>query len=319
MKMIGKVLLAAALAAGPLVAAAQDPTWPAKPIRIIVPYPAGGAVEVMVRALSTKLAGELGQPVVVEAKPGGNSNIGADTVANAPPDGYTLLASGPWFIINQLIETGRRWKPSDFMPIARFAVSPNYMVVGATSAARTVSDYVEMAKKSPGMLYGSTGVGSTQDMAVEMFKNAAGIKLDPVLYKGAPPIIPDLVSGQVSMAIVAGGNATAQIDAGRLRALASTGSRRSATTPDVPTMGEAGYPNVEVISWYGLHAPAGTSASVAKKLDDAVKAAATDSEVMKRITTANGEEGYQNAADFDQYLKSEFTRWEKVVAGLTRK
>jgi len=301
-----------------LSAGAQEARWPDRPIRLVVPYPAGGAVDVMVRALSVRMSSDLGQPVVVEARPGGNSNIGADLVANAPPDGYTLLASSPWFTINQLVDNGRRWKAADFQPIAQFATSPNYMVVGADSPARTVADYVDMAKRSPGLLYGSTGIGSTQDMAVAMFATSAGIKLEPVPYKGAPPILPDLVSGQLSMAIVAGGNATAQIQAGRLRALASTAGKRSASTPDIPTLAEAGYP-VTVVSWYGFHAPAGTPKAVIDKLASAVKIAAESQETQARFTAANAEAAYLGTADFMKALEDERSAWAQVVPLLEKK
>lgn len=299
-------------------AGAQEANWPERPVRIIVPYPAGGAVDVMVRALSVQISTRLGQPIVVEARPGGNSNIGADVVASAPPDGYTLLASSPWFTINQLVDNGRRWKSSDFAPIAQFATSPNYMVVGADSPAKTVADYVALAKKSPGMLYGSTGIGSTQDMAVAMFASSAGIKLEPVPYKGAPPILPDLASGQLSMAVVAGGNATAQIKAGRLRALASTASARSPSTPDIPTLVESGFP-VTVVSWYGLHAPAGTPKAVVEKIASAVKAAIEAPETKERFAAANAEVSYLGTADFNQALEDERSSWAKVVPLLEKK
>lgn len=303
----------------PVAASAQDARWPERPIRVIVPYPAGGAVDVMVRAVSLRMSSELGQPVIVEAKPGGNSNIGADVVATAAPDGYTLLASSPWFTINQLVENGRRWKATDFQAVAQFATSSNYMVVGAGSPANSVADYVAMARKAPKMLYGSTGIGSTQDMAVAMFSAAAGIELEPVYYKGAPPILPDLASGQLSMAIVAGGNATAQIKAGRVRALASTAAKRSASTPDVPTLVESGYPDVTVVSWYGFHAPAGTPASVVKKLAAAVDAAANDPETQARFATANAEPAYEDTAAFQKSLSDEHGKWSKAVSLLEKK
>jgi tripartite-type tricarboxylate transporter receptor subunit TctC len=318
MKRLVQALGLSAAVAFAVPVAAQESNWPERPVRIIVPYPAGGAVDVMVRALSVQMSNRLGQPIVVEARPGGNSNIGADVVASAPADGYTLLASSPWFTINQLVDNGRRWKASDFEPIAQFATSPNYMVVGADSPARTVADYVAMARKSPGMLYGSTGIGSTQDMAVAMFASSAGIKLEPVPYKGAPPILPDLASGQLSMAIVAGGNATAQIKAGRLRALASTASERSASTPDIPTLVESGFP-VTVVSWYGLHAPAGTPKPVIEKIASAVKAAAESRETQERFAAANAEVSYLGTADFHKTLEDERSSWEKVVPLLEKK
>ena len=312
------VLGASFVMALPGAATAQG-NWPDRPIRIIVPYPAGGAVDVMVRALSIRMATELGQPIVVEAKPGGNSNIGAETVSNSAPDGYTLLASSPWFTLNQLVETGRRWKSTDFAPVAQFATSPNYMVVGASSPARTVADYVAMAKQSPGLQYGSPGIGSTQDLAVAMFASAAGIRLEPVHYKGAPPILPDLASGQLSMAIVAAGNATAQIKAGRLRALASTGSKRTASTADVPTLAESGYPDVVVMSWYGFHAPAGTSPAVIARIAAAMKVATGDPDTQARFAAANAEGAFVETAPFARALELEHANWSKAVAGLGQK
>ena len=194
---IGRFVLGAlSLLAGSSAFSADS--YPSKPIRVIVPYAAGGVVDVQTRVVTQRVAIELGQPIVVEAKPGAGGNIAAETVARAPADGYTVLVTAPFIINNPLMETGLRWAPRDFMPVVRFTLSPSYFVVPMSSPARTVKEYVELAKKaSPPLQYGDGGPGSTQSMANEMFKIVAGIPLEPVLYKGAPPIVPDLIKWHV--------------------------------------------------------------------------------------------------------------------------
>lgn len=288
--------------------------YPSKPIRVIVPYAAGGVVDVQTRAVTQRLAVELGQPIVVEAKPGAGGNIAAEHVAHAPADGYTLLVSAPFIINNPLMETGLRWSPKDFTPVARFTLSPSYFVVPTSSPAKSVKEYVDLAKKAnPPMQYADGGPGSTQSMANEMFKLVAGIQLEPVLYKGAPPIIPDLINGMFSMAILPSSVAYPQVKAGKIRALANINSRRSTQLPDIPTIAEAGYPDVTALSWYGFHVPAGTPAEVVKKLEAAVQAATSTQEVRERLANAGGEVAFLNQSEFTGFLKTDAQRWEKVV------
>lgn len=311
-------LTAAALAAGlflsvlPGVAAAQA-AWPAKPIRVIVPYPAGGVVDVMTRAVTTRMSADLGQAIVVEARPGANANIGADAVSGAPADGYTLLVSAPYLVTNPMLETGLRWKPADFIPVARYALSPSYLVVPATSAAQSVKAYAEMAKASPGLQYGDGGTGSTQSMAIEMFKSVAGIRLEPVMYKGAPPIIPDLIAGTLTMSVLPSTVAIPHVKSGRLRALANTSDKRSPTFPDVPTIAEAGFPDMTVLSWYGFHVPAGTPPDLIRRIAEATGAAAASPEVRERLLSAGGEASFMAGDDFAAFMKEEGIRWTRFV------
>lgn len=306
------------IASLPLAAAAQPVGWPARPIRVIVPYAAGGVVDVMARAVTSRMAAELGQPIVVEAKPGASGNIGADTVASAAPDGYTWLVSAPFIVNNPLIETGLRWKPADFAPVARFALSPSYFVVPADSAARTVRDYTEQARRSPGLQYGDGGTGSTQSMAIEMYQAVAGVRLESVLYKGAPPIVPDLVAGRLSMSVLPSTVAIPQIRSGKLRALANTSSKRSAAFPDVPTIAEAGYPEVTVLSWYGFHVPAGTPADVVRRINDAVAAAVAAPEVRERLAAAGGEADHAGGAEFAAFMRDEQARWSRFASEIAK-
>ncbi|MGD9942325.1 MAG: tripartite tricarboxylate transporter substrate binding protein [Burkholderiaceae bacterium] len=299
-------------------AAAQAVAWPSKPIRVIVPYAAGGVVDVMARAVVMRMASELGQPIVVEAKPGANANIGADTVANAAADGYTWLISAPFLLNNPMLETGLRWKQSDFIPAARFALSPSYFVVPANSPAKSVQDYVEMARRSPGLQYGDGGTGSTQSMAIEMLKASTGIKLEPVMYKGAPPIVPDLVAGTLSMTVLPSTVAIPLIRTGKLRALANTSDKRSPTFPDVPTIAEAGYPEMTVLSWYGIHVPAGTPPEVVRRISDAAAVASAQSEVRERLNTAGGEIAYLSTTDFSAFIKEDQPRWARIVEAMKK-
>jgi tripartite-type tricarboxylate transporter receptor subunit TctC len=307
----------ATLAAGALspVAAFAQPaaSWPTRPIRVIVPYAAGGVVDVMTRAVTARMSIDLGQPIVVEAKPGANANIGADTVANAPADGYTLLVSAPFLVANPMLETSLRWKPADFVPVARFALSPSYLVVPADSPARSVRDYVEMARRSPGLQYGDGGTGSTQSMATEMLKSVAGIRLEPVMYKGAPPIVPDLVTGTLSMSVLPSTVAIPHLRSGKLRALANTGDKRSPGFLDVPTIAEAGFPDVTVMSWYGFHVPAGTPPEIVRRLAEATGAAAAQPEVRERLASAGGEAGFLAGAELAAFLREEQARWPRFV------
>ena len=306
--------LAAAAAVGLAPGAASAQAWPSKPIRVIVPYPAGGVVDVMARAVMQRLSTDLGQPIVVEAKPGANANIGADTVAGAPADGYTWLVSAAFIVNNPLIETSLRWKPSDFVPVARYALSPSFLVVPAGSPARSVKEFVELARRQPGLQYAEGGIGTPQSMVIQMLQSVAGIRLEPVMYKGAPPAVPDLVAGTVPMGVLPSTVAIPQVKSGKLRALANTSDKRSPALPDVPTMTEAGFGEATVLSWYGIHVPAGTPPELVRRISDAIVAAAGTPEVRERLAAAGGESAPLGGADFVAFMKDEHARWTRFVA-----
>ena len=294
-------------------------TFPAKPIRVIVPYAAGGVVDVQTRAVTIRMAEDLGQPIVVEAKPGANANIAAEMVARSPADGYTLLVTAPFFINNPMLASNLRWTQADFVPVGRFALSPSYFVVPMNSPAKSVKEFAELARKAkPAFQYGDGGQGSTQSMANEMFRQVAGIPLEPVLYKGAPPVIPDLINGMVSMAIIPSTVAVPQIKAGKLRALANINSVRSADLPDVPTIAEAGFPEVTALSWYGLHVPAGTPPEAVRRLEAAMRAATATGEVKERLINAGGEVAFLGQSDFTAFIKADTVRWEKIAQAIKK-
>lgn len=296
-----------------LVALAADP-YPFKPIRVIVPYAAGGVVDIQTRVLTQRLAEELKQPIVVEARPGASGNIAAEYVARSPADGYTLIVSASFMINNPMLESNLRWAPRDFVPIARFALSPSYFVVPANSPAKTVKEFVELAKKAnPPWQYADGGTGTPQTMSNEVFKTIAGIALEPVMYKGAPPIVPDLINGLMSMAIMPSTVAIPHVKSGRIRALANINSRRSVQLPDVPTIAETGYPEATTLSWYGLHAPAGTPPDVIQKIEAAMRVSTASSDVKDRLVSSGGEEAFLGTTEFSNFLASDAQRWEKLV------
>lgn len=304
----------------PSVSGAEQ-TWPERPVTVVIPYPAGGMADVVARVLTNELGKELGQSFIAEPKPGANSNIAANTVAKAKPDGYTLLISGPWFAINQYIETGKRWETDSLMPVARFALTDNMLVVPATSKANTVADYVKLARDQGAdpLQYGSPGTGSTQRMAAELFLREAGIRVDPVQYKGAPPIIPDLVSGRVSMAILAAGNVTPLIEAGKLKGLATFGEKRGPNTPSIPTMAELGYPKAVVTSWFGLHAPADTPEAIIDRLAATIQKILQKPDVQSTLKTADAQAAFLGTSDFAKFISGEQVLWSEVASGIKDK
>jgi len=302
--------LAAAFA---ISGAAWADNYPSKPIRIIVPYPAGGVVDVQTRAMTAGLSVEIGQSIVVEARPGANGNIAAESVAKAAPDGYTLIVSAPFIINNPLLEgASLRWAPANFAPVGRFSLSPSYFLVPAASPARDLKEFMAMAARANPPLQHGTTAGSTQSMAVEMLTAATGVKFEPVNYKGAPPAALDLIAQRLAFGIVPSSVAYPYVKDGRLRALANTSSSRSAQLPDVPTAAEAGFPQITVISWYGLHAPAGTPVAVLDRLDRAMKAAVARSDVQERLVTAGGEAAFLDRQAFIRFLAEDETMWKRI-------
>ncbi|MEY4694949.1 MAG: hypothetical protein RLZZ95_1398 [Pseudomonadota bacterium] len=293
--------------------ASTEEPFPSKPLKVIVPYPSGGVVDLQTRAMTQGLSAELGLPVVVDPRPGANGNIAAEAVARAPADGYTLLVTAPYLINNPLIDHNLRWGPKDFVPLARFSMSPSFLCVPAASPARTVRDYVEMARRAkPALQFGDPGAGTTQTMSVEILKSTAGIEIEGIAYKGAPPLAIDLINNAFSMSVLPSSVAYPHVKSGKLRALATTSATRSAQLPDVPTMAEAGYPEATVISWYGLHAPAATPTAVLRKLDAAIKASVQKADTQSRLVSAGGEAAYLGTEDFTRFLVGEGQMWERI-------
>lgn len=293
--------------------------FPSKPIKIVVPYAPGGVVDVQTRAMTQTMSDILKTPIVVEPKPGASGSIAAEAVARAPADGYTLIVSASFLNASPLLESNLRWSPKQFTPVGRFALSPSYFLVPATSPAQTVKEFVEMAKKSPKPLqYANGGDGTPQVVSNLLFAHEAGIKLEGVGYKGAPPSIPDLINGLIAMQVTPSTVAYPQVKGGKLRALANMSNARSAQLPDVPTIAEAGYPSAAVLSWYGLHAPAGTPPEVIRVLEAAMQQACATADVKQRLASAGGEEAFLGTKDFSAFVAKDAQQWAQAVKVISK-
>lgn len=307
---------AIALGAGAstLPAAAQT-GFPAKPIRIVVPYSAGGVVDAIARIIGEKLSKKYGQPVIVENRAGGGGSIGTDFVAKSPADGYTLLMVSPSFAVTPLLQKSITWDPTrDFKGVAGFGVIPNVIVVHPSVAAKDMREFIEIAKKGPAPTYASSGIGTSSHLTGELLAQSAGIKLTHVPYKGQPDATTDLLAGRVAMMPMSTSLALPHIKAGKLRALAVTTAQRSSALPLVPTVAEAAkLPGFEVGTWLALVAPARTPDAVLRQLSRDVAQAMALPDVKERFHDLALEGDPQSGQEFDAFLRSEVARWAKVV------
>ncbi len=297
------------------VSALHAQTYPAKPVRIVVGFAAGGPTDVTARQLSQKLTEKLGQPVIVEPRTGAGGNIAAEFVAKSPPDGYTLLlpafahAVNPSLYANLPFDTEK-----DFVPIALLTTSANLLAVHPSLPVRNVRELIVLAKAKPGELtYGSAGVASASHLAGELLNSMAGIKLAHIPYKGAAPASIDLVGGHISAAFPSISLALPHAKAGRLRLLGVAGLKRAESLPDLPTIAEAGVPGFEVLSWYGLLAPAGTPADIIVRLNQEVTRGLNEADSLERIRAVGAEPIKSTPAEFNTFLKNEIAKWAKVI------
>ena len=305
-------LLIAALA--PLSVLAQ--AYPNKPIRLIVPFPAGGATDILARALSQKLGEKIGQTVVVENRPGAGGTIGADAAAKSIADGYTLLLAtssthsiGP--AINPKIPYNAE---TDFTPVAYVASSPNIVVVPNTLPVKTMREFIDYARKNPGKLnYASSGNGTIVHLTTEYFKAQSDTFILHIPYRGTALAIPDLVSGKVDVLFDSFVTGMPHVKDGKLRALAVTSAKRSALAPDMPTVAEV-LPGFESVTWFGLYGPKAMPADVTAKINQAVNAALADADVKERFARLGAEPAGGTPQAFAAMVKSDNTKWKKIIA-----
>ena len=277
--------LLAPLASGPAAAqaSASAGNWPAKPVRIVQPFAAGGGGDIVSRLLAEKMQAELGQPVVVENRPGAGGNIGAQQVARQPADGYTLMTTSGGFAIAPSLFKSLGYDPvKDFVPVTKIAIAPLLVLVRADSPLRSMADLVALAKKDPkAVSYASFGIGSPSHMIGESINKQAGITMAHVPYS-AGNAVTDLLGGQVTVAILDALSQTPQVKAGKLRALALNGNQRLPALPDVPTLTESGIP-FDLVGWHGLFAPAGTPREIVERLNRLVNQIITQPDVRARL------------------------------------
>ena len=304
-------VLAAAMS---LPAFAAD-SYPTKPIRILVGYTAGGAVDVVARTIGQQLAASLGQAVIVENKPGAGTNIAVRSLIDSPPDGYTLMLTANALAANMALYTPAPFDAErDVVAVSMVGRVPVVIAAGAASEFTSLKSLVDAARAKPGSVnYASPGNGSTPHLAMEMFAHAAGIQLSHVPYKGGSQAITDVLGGQVALVAVNALEVVPHVKAGKLRVLAVMGAARTPMLPDAPTIAQSGYPGFEASVWYGLIAPAKTPQPIVDQLHDAVQKALASPEVQKRISDVGGEVTPGSAAQFRALIHDERVRYEKLV------
>lgn len=298
----------------PLGAQAQDWT-PTKPVRIIVPI-VGSTNDVLARLFAPELSKAFGQPFVVENKGGAGGNLGADFVAKSDPDGHTLLIgyNGP-IAVNVTLFKNMPYDPQkDLTPISLVVTTPQFLVVNSSVPAKNLAEFVAQAKAAPGkMSYGSVSIGSASHLTMEMLKTAAKIDVVHIPYKGAPPVLADLLGGQIQAGFFVPGNVLGYMKDGKLRAIGATGRKRFPAVPDVPTMIEQGYPDFEAIAWIGFLAPGGTPKNIVDRYHREIARIAQTPEVKGKLEALSFEVVATTPEEFRQWIAKEIPRWGKVI------
>jgi tripartite-type tricarboxylate transporter receptor subunit TctC len=302
----------ALIAASPL-AGAQ--TFPDKPVTLVVPFPPGGTTDVLARALAERLQPLLGQPVIVESKPGAGATLGADMVAKAKPDGHTLLVGAVHHTIASSVYKRLGYDfQKDFKPLTVIAMVPNVLVVNASSPVRTVADLVAQAKAAkPGFSYGSNGNGTAQHLIGTQFQNQTGAELLHIPYKGSGPLTTDLLGGQVTMSFDTITPVLPHIKAGKLRPLAVTTGKRSSALPEVPTLAESGLAGFDIGTWFGVLAPAATPPAVTTKLSDAMRQVINSPEFRARMAEIGAEPVGNSPEQMARQIREETEKFAKLV------
>ena len=312
-------LLAAAAAAVLFTAAVHAQEWPAKPVRIVVPFPAGGSADLMPRIVAEKLSEKWGQPVIVDNRPGAAGNIGADAVFRSDPDGYTLMSSPPPpLVINKILYPKLTYDPDQFVPISVIGAIPNVLLVHPQVGANSVAELIAIAKANPGKLnYASQGNGTTSHLTAELFKTMAGAPLGPlqithIPYKGTAPALTDLIAGQVDMMCDNLGVSLPHVRTGKLKALAVASKRRFPGLPDVPALAET-LPGFESVAWFGIVAPPKTSPAIAEKVASGVQDALKRPDVQKRLADLSAEPMGLGPGETAIFMHQEVERWGAVI------
>ncbi len=312
-----KVHVAIAMGLAVFVAAqiAGAQSYPAKPIRAVIPFPPGGAADALIRPLSPKLGEMLAQQIVVDSRPGANGNIAAEIVARAPADGYTLLFGNSSLPISVTLYDKLPFDVTkDFTPISLVALTPSVLVVHPSIPVRTIKDVIALARKNPGKLnFASGGVGNTMHLAAALLNTMAGTNMVHVPYKGAGPAIVDVIGGQCDMVFVNIAPVLGHIRAGKVNAIAVTSKVRATVLPEVPTVAESGMPGYESTTWYGFLGPAGLPKEIVARLNSAIIAAVGAKETRERYVALGSEPETSSPEQFAAYLRNDIASWAKVV------
>ena len=304
----------AVLLSFPLLAAEQS--YPSKPIRLVVPFPAGGSLDVVARAIGQKLTEAWGQPVVIDNRPGAGGNIGADLVAKSAPDGYTILEGAlSTHAVNVSLYAKMPYDPiKDFAPITLVAVTPNVLVLNASYPVNSVPELLAYARANPGKLsFGSGSNGSAGHLAGELFKTEAGVDMVHIPYKGGAPALQALLAGDTQLMFDNLANSAAQLKAGKLKALAVTTAKRSSLMPDLPTLSETGLPGFDIYTWWGFMAPAGTPKEIVAKWNAEVARILNSPEMKAFFAQQGAEPAPDSPEQFAALIRSEISKYAKIV------
>jgi tripartite-type tricarboxylate transporter receptor subunit TctC len=311
------LLAAMAAVAGTSLLAASNAqaAWPDRPIRLVVPFNAGGSDDSMARVVAAKMSAKLGQSVVVDNKGGAGSTIGTDFVAKSKPDGYTLLLCSGSITTTAATRRHLPYDPlKDLVPIGKIAAAPFVVVVSEDMKAKSLKDFIALAASNPGSIkYGSAGVGGLNQMGTELLASAAKVQLVHVPYKGISPAFVDLMSGNLQMLLPSLPAATEFIRAGKMRGLAITSAQRSPLMPELPTVAEAGLPGFQLEAWWGMFGPAGMDAAVVKRLNDELNAALATPDVKDLLTRQGAAAQPGTPAAFGDLVRSDMARWKQLV------
>jgi tripartite-type tricarboxylate transporter receptor subunit TctC len=308
-----RLALSALLSISALAANAQS--YPVKPIRLIVPFPPGGPNDIIGRLVAQKTGEALGRQMVVDNRAGAGGNIGTALVAKSPPDGYTLLSGGMGsLIMNPIIEKAPYDPQKDFAPVILMASAPNVLVTHPSLPVKNVKELIALAQARPAQLnYGSGGVGSTPHLSGALFNTMARVNIVHVPYKGNAPAITDLIGGQVQLAFLGIPPVQPHVAGGKLRALAVTGSRPSATLPAIPTVSQSGVPGYEISPWYGILAPTGTPADIVLRLNDTIAKVVAAPDMSEKLTAVGAEPENTTPGEYAARIKSDVDKWSKVI------
>ncbi|WP_043006687.1 Bug family tripartite tricarboxylate transporter substrate binding protein [Comamonas testosteroni] len=305
----------AGFAGGAGIAAAQAPYWPTRPLRLVVPFPPGGLIDRMARLVGPSLAQSLGQPVVVDNKPGAGGNLGAADVARAAADGYTLLMASPPLTISPAIYKSLPYPPQQIEPVALLGRVQNVLLVNARSPIRSVAQLGESAKARPGQMnYGSNGNGTSLHLCMELYKSISGAQITHVPYRGAAGAMTALLAGEVDVMFDNLPAALPHIRAGKIRALAVAARERSRALPDVPTMLEAGVPRFDVTAWFGIAAPAGLPGGVGERLRQVLADAVATPEIAQAMQNQGAEPYLLQQAMLRQFWAEDSARWSRLAS-----